>query len=250
MKILAICGSPKKGNCYSVLNSIQENFPAIDYKLLMLNEVNLERCKGCYVCVLRGEEFCPLKDDRDMIIQEISDADGIILASPVHVNHISALMKQFIDRLGFLAHRPRFFNKCVMAMAIGGGFGADKANEYMSGMFSVFGLNVVSSLELYIASKAERDNPYNHEKTINAVNTLIDGIKKGQGNPPAPTMLKLIYFNIFKAIAELNKKEGPADYEFYKDKTDYVYDTKINPFKKMMAKRIAGKEIAKMMKDR
>ena len=30
-------------------------------------------------------------------------------------------------------------------------------------------------------------------------------------------MLKLIYFNIFKAISELNKKEGPADYEFYKD---------------------------------
>ncbi|MFC1977268.1 flavodoxin family protein, partial [Chloroflexota bacterium] len=134
MKILAICGSPKKGNCYSVLNSIQENFPAIDYKLLMLNEVNLEQCKGCYVCVLRGEEFCPLKDDRDMIIQEISDADGIILASPVHVNHISALMKQFIDRLGFWGHRPRFFDKYVMVMAIGAGFGADKANEYMRGM--------------------------------------------------------------------------------------------------------------------
>lgn len=250
MKILAICGSPKKGNCYSVLNSIQENFPAIDYKLLMLNELNLERCRGCYACVLRGEEYCPLKDDRDMIIQEISDADGIILASPVHVNHISALMKQFIDKLGFLAHRPRFFDKYVMVMAIGGGFGADKANEYMSGMFSVFGLHVVSSLELYIASKAERDNPYYYEKTINAVNTLIDGIKKGQGNPPAPTMLKLIYFNIFKAISELNKKEGPADYEFYKEKTDYVYNTKINPFKKMMAKRIAGKEIKKMMKNR
>ena len=250
MKILAICGSPKKGNCYSVLNSIQENYPDIDYKLLMLNEVNLERCRGCYVCVLRGEEYCPLKDDRDMIIEEIAAADGIILASPVHVNHISALMKQFIDKLGFLAHRPRFFDKYVMVMAIGGGFGADKANEYMSGMFSVFGLNVVSSLELYIASKEERDNPHNHKETINAVNKLIDGIKQGKGNPPAPTMLKLIYFNIFKAISELNKKEGPADYEFYKDKTDYFYDTKINPFKKMMAKRIAGKEIAKMMKNR
>lgn len=250
MKILAICGSPKKGNCYAMLNSIQENYPDIDYKILMLNEVNLERCRGCYVCILRGEEYCPLKDDRDMIIEEIAAADGIILASPVHVNHISALMKQFIDKLGFLAHRPRFHDKYVMVMAIGSGFGADKANEYMSGMFSVFGLNVVSSLELYIASKTERDNPYYHEKTINAVNTLIDGIKKGQGELPSPTMLKLIYFNIFKAISEINKAEGPADYEFYKDKTDYVYNTKINPFKKMMAKRIARKEIDKMMKNR
>jgi multimeric flavodoxin WrbA len=250
MRIAAICGSPRRGNCHSVLNSIQEHYPDIDYKLLMLNELNLEQCRGCYVCIARGEELCPLKDDRDMIIEEISAADGIILASPVHVNHISALMKHFIGRLGFLAHRPRFFDKYVMVMAIAGGFGADKANEYMSGMFSVFGLNVISSLELYIASKAERDNPYNYEKTINAVNTLIDGIKRRQGNPPAPTILRLTYFNIFKAISELNKKEGPADYEFYRDKTDYVYDTKINPFRKMIAKRIASREIAKMMKGR
>ena len=74
----------------------------------MLNEVNLEQCLGCYVCVLLGEEKCPLKDDRDMIIKEMLDADGIVFASPVNVNHISAIMKHFIGRLGYEAHRPRF----------------------------------------------------------------------------------------------------------------------------------------------
>ena len=250
MKLLAICGSPKKGNCYWALNVIKEHNPDIDFKLLMLNEVKLEPCRGCYACISRGEESCPLKDDRDMIIEEISAADGIILASPVHVNHISTLMKHFINRIGYLAHRPRFFDKYVMVMAIGGGFGADKANEYMSGMFSVFGLNVVSSLELYIQSKAERENPYNREATINAANTLVNAINKGQGKLPDPTMLKLIYFNIFKAISELKKEYMQADYEFYKDKTDYIYSTKINPVRKMMAKRIARKEIAKMVKHR
>jgi len=88
------------------------------------------------------------------------------------------------------------------------------------------------------------------KKTIAAVDTLISEINKGQGKLPEPTMLKLIYFHIFKAVSELNKKEGPADYEFYKDKTDYIYDTKINPFKKWMANRIAKKEITKMVKDR
>lgn len=250
MKIVAICGSPKKGNCYWALNLIRENHPDIDFKLIMLNEVNLQPCVGCYLCIARGEELCPLKDDRDTIIEEISSADGIILASPVHVNHISTLMKHFINRIGFLAHRPRYFDKYVMVMAIGGGFGADKANEYMSGMFSVFGLNVISSLELYIHSKEERKNPYNQTATINAANTFIDAINKGQGKLPEPTMLKLIYFHIFKAISELEKDYMKADYEFYRDKTDYIYDVKLNPFKKMMAKRIAGKEIAKTMKNR
>jgi len=40
MKILSICGSPRKGNTYSALNSIKENYPHIDYKILMLNELN------------------------------------------------------------------------------------------------------------------------------------------------------------------------------------------------------------------
>ena len=245
MKILAICGSPHRGNSYSALNSIREDYPDIDYKLLMLNEVNLEQCRGCYVCVLQGEEHCPLKDDRDMIIKEISDADGAIFASPVFVNHITALMKNFIDRLGFFAHRPCFYGKSAMVMATCAGFGAKEANGYMNGIFSVFGFNVVSSLELKTGSKSEERKKYNQEQTIKAFDTFISSTKEGQRK--LPTLTQLIYFNIFKSISEINKEAGKADYQFYKDKTDFFYDTKINLFKKMLAKRIAGNEVRKIM---
>lgn len=43
MKILAICGSPRTGNTYSVLKSIQDNYPDIDFKLLELSKMNLEK---------------------------------------------------------------------------------------------------------------------------------------------------------------------------------------------------------------
>ena len=59
MKILAICGSPRKGDSFSVLNTIKENYPDIDFYLLMLNELDLKMCKGCYGCVLNGEKHCP-----------------------------------------------------------------------------------------------------------------------------------------------------------------------------------------------
>ena len=72
MKIVAICGSPRRGNSFSALQSIQENFPEVDFEILMLNELDLKMCRGCYVCFLKGEQFCPLKDDRDMIINKIS----------------------------------------------------------------------------------------------------------------------------------------------------------------------------------
>jgi len=114
MKIAAICGSPRKGNTYEVLNSIMENHQDIDYKILMLKDLNFELCKGCYSCVLRGEEKCPIKDDRDMIVEEMSEADGVIFASPTYSHMISAIMKNFFDRFGYYAHRPRFFDKYAL----------------------------------------------------------------------------------------------------------------------------------------
>ena len=48
MKILAICGSPRKGNTFSVLSSIKENYSDIDFKILQLPKMNFEFCTGCY----------------------------------------------------------------------------------------------------------------------------------------------------------------------------------------------------------
>ena len=118
MKIVAICGSPHKGSCYQVLSTIAEDHPEVEYKLLMLGELNFGQCIGCYACIARGEDKCPLKDDRDLVVNEMLDADGVIFASPVYVNHISALMKSFIDRIGYESHRPRFFGKQAMVMAV------------------------------------------------------------------------------------------------------------------------------------
>lgn len=45
MKILAICGSPRKGNTFSVLSSIKESYPGIDFKILQLAKMNFEYYK-------------------------------------------------------------------------------------------------------------------------------------------------------------------------------------------------------------
>ena len=55
----------------------------------MLSDYNLEICKGCKLCLDQGEEFCPLKDDRDQLIQKIIDSDGVIFASPNYSFQVS-----------------------------------------------------------------------------------------------------------------------------------------------------------------
>ena len=39
MRILAICGSPRRGNTYSVFNTIKEKFPETDFEILMLKNL-------------------------------------------------------------------------------------------------------------------------------------------------------------------------------------------------------------------
>ena len=110
MKLLAICGSPRKRNSYKALKEIGDEFPQLDYEILHLNDLNFKLCKGCYGCVVNGEERCPLKDERDLVLEKMMEADGVIFASPVYSHMVSALMKNFFDRFGYLAHRPQFFD--------------------------------------------------------------------------------------------------------------------------------------------
>jgi multimeric flavodoxin WrbA len=248
MKILAICGSARKGNSYSVLSTIQEEFPSIDYELLMLKDANLEPCRGCYVCVRRGEEYCSWKDDRDMIIEKMLGADGVVFQSPVYVNTITAVMKNFIERLGYESHRPRFHDKFAMVMSVCGGFGAKEANQYMDDIFSSFGFNIASSLELKIATKSETEKSHNHMLITEAFDKLISKIEKGQRD--SPTLRQLIMFHIFKSLSELQSDYYEADYEYYKDKPDYPYDGKIPFYRKILAKRLAGQSVKEMMKNR
>ena len=245
MKILAICGSQRKGNTFSVLNSVREEFPDVDYEILMLKDMNLKDCLGCYACINRGPEKCPLKDDRDVIIKKMEDADGVVFATPTNTRNVTTLMKKFMDKLGYIAHRPYFFDKYALFVSTCKGFGADLANEYMSSNIGKYGFNVVSSLDLYISTKSEAETKYNKGQMIQAFNEFVSAIKSGERDKPK--VGDLVYFNIFKAISELNKKEGIADYEYYKDKTGYYYDVKVPFFKRKFADWIAGREIKKFV---
>ena len=97
MKIVAICGSPRKGNTFRVLDTIKENFPAVDFKILMLKSLNFKMCKGCYSCVVRGEDKCPIKDDRDMILKEMTEADGILFSSPNQISSPNCTLSKGIN---------------------------------------------------------------------------------------------------------------------------------------------------------
>jgi multimeric flavodoxin WrbA len=247
MKILAICGSPRKGNTYSALKTIKEGVPDIDFEIVMLKDQHFELCRGCYACILRGEEECPIKDDRDLLIQKMESADGLVAASPVYSHMITALMKNLFDRFGFYAHRPRFFNKYAMSIVTCSGYGGEHAMRYLDKGLRIFGFNLVPSLELHYepGKVPEVQRKENNKKVIDAFKTLLARIQEGIKDKP--TLNMMVPFGIFKEISVVAKDVMPADYKYYKDKKDYYYDVSIPSYKRWIVKKVVKKELEKIL---
>lgn len=126
MKILALMSSyRKKGNTARIVQMIEGQMEKIaarhdeplDFETLHLAHMDIEMCRGCRTCFDRGEETCPLKDDIPAIRAKIDAADGLILASPVYVDDVNAVAKNWIDRMAYVCHRPAFGGKCAYLIA-------------------------------------------------------------------------------------------------------------------------------------
>ena len=84
---------------------------AVEFECPFLKDANLEMCRGCFLCVRRGKEKCPIKDEQRKIEERILEMDGVIFYSPVYGMNVSALMKKFIDRFSYNGHHPQFFKQ-------------------------------------------------------------------------------------------------------------------------------------------
>jgi len=66
--------------------------------------------------------MCPLAYEVALIRTKMDAADGLIVASPVYVDDVSGLMKNPLDRLAYLSHRPLLACTCAFTLAtVGGG---------------------------------------------------------------------------------------------------------------------------------
>jgi multimeric flavodoxin WrbA len=115
---------------------------------LKVNTLNLGRselrfCRGCRACFDLGEQHCPLQDDLRTINKRMEAADGLILASPVYVNDVSGIIKNWIDRMAFLCHRPAFTGKPAFTLTTVGLGPTRHAERTLSYALTSWGFTVV-----------------------------------------------------------------------------------------------------------
>jgi multimeric flavodoxin WrbA len=224
LKVLAILGSPKgKGNGYKIAQKIKEHMTTqgqLEFDFLLLKDANLKLCKGCFTCISKGEDLCPLKDERESI-----------LISPSYVQNVSWLMKNFIDRFAYTNHRPRFFKQKILLVA-NGGAGLNKTLDSLRNALG--GASIVDKLAVTVTPWPRSDNA---EKETDAKihKTAVKFYQALQSKKETPSFQEYMRFRFFKAASPSLKEYLPADYEFYKEKNEYYYPIKIGLGKRIGA---------------
>ena len=134
MKIVAICGSPRRGNTEFILKRILTKAEELGARteLVLLREKRIEFCNGCLNCDSTGE--CNIRDDMQIIYPKLKEADLIILGSPNYFSNVSGMMKNFIDRLNPFYTNKKLRNKKVVAVVVGG---TDKPNTIKNSIKSI-----------------------------------------------------------------------------------------------------------------
>lgn len=145
MKYLVINGSPHRGNTWKIVKVAMEHLKEIDeaceFKEVHLSEAGLPFCTGCSNCFRLGYEKCPHANQMKPILNAMEEADGIIVASTTFFMRETGLLKNFMDHLTYLMHRPQFFTKKALVITTVGGVGGRAAAKGIAAFLKGIGFN-------------------------------------------------------------------------------------------------------------
>jgi multimeric flavodoxin WrbA len=107
MRIVAVNGSPRKTwNTSMMLQSALEGAASrgAETELVHLYDLDFKGCISCFACKLKGGSSyarCAVRDGLTPVLETLSDADGMILGSPLYFGTVTGEMRSFMERLLF-----------------------------------------------------------------------------------------------------------------------------------------------------
>ncbi len=192
MRIVGISGSPRRGGNTDLI--LQEALAAAkvegaEVDLIRISDFRLQPCNGCMACIVSKK--CVIDDDVEKLYQEIVKADGIIMGSPSYMQGVTAQMKTFIDRIGFLAlarGKKDFVEKVGGVIAVARRSGLSSTCHQMIMFMTGVGMIIPSGGRVY-AIGAEKGAVAKDQEGMDSARHLgkmmvrtigvIDNLKKG-----------------------------------------------------------------------
>ena len=107
MFMMAFNGSPRKTwNTATLLQRALEGAASqgADTELVHLYDLRYTGCRSCFACKTTGGTSygrCATQDDLTPLLVRVTEADGLVLGSPIYYGTVSGMMKSFLERLVF-----------------------------------------------------------------------------------------------------------------------------------------------------
>lgn len=103
MKVVAINASPKmdKGNTALILDPFLDGIKEAGavVEIFYTRKLNINPCQGEFNCWVKTPGECFQKDDMEMILAKMNEAEIWVFATPVYVDGISGPLKNLLDRI-------------------------------------------------------------------------------------------------------------------------------------------------------
>lgn len=148
-KVLAVVGSPRKKNTYTVIKAVIEAINRrredITAELIHLPDFDIKHCDGCSdYCEKTGE--CKTEDDMQKLYPKLKLTNVLIIGTPTYFWDVSGLVKNFIDRSLPLYYTKALKGKMGAAIAISAADGHNQALAVIGNFFQLHGMKEVGSI--------------------------------------------------------------------------------------------------------
>jgi multimeric flavodoxin WrbA len=169
-RVFAYIGSPhgERSNTYHLtslfLDALRKKMD-IECRIVTPTDTEIRYCTGCWTCMTKGA--CPQDESDDMkrIREAMTEADLIILGTPVYIMNVSGQMKTFLDRLPAWFHTFRLAGKMGVTVVTTGGGGLEEVQQYLGMLMVPLGIRRLGELGafgdlpgvLYDEEKARND---------------------------------------------------------------------------------------------
>jgi multimeric flavodoxin WrbA len=241
-KVTIFIGSVRKKNTYHAAVQFANNLQTlgeVECEIVRLSDYTLGVCRGCQLCFSKGESFCPLKDDRDILFDKINASDGVVFATPNYTWNLSGIMKVFLDRFGFAIHRPRYFGKAFTSIVVQAMGRGDKIVENLDFTAFSLGFNTLRGMTITafdprtekLQQKIDRDLAVHSRRYYSLLAKPVHA---------EPSLVSLAAFRMTRSMIRQIVNPGNIDYMYYADKgwleSNYYYPVHLGPLKKAFGK--------------
>lgn len=206
MNIVIINGSPRKeGATSQILHLIEEKLLSYDdvkIEYYDLTDLDIRMCIGCCACYKNGK--CHINDDAEMLSDNISAADGLIIGSPTYASNVSGILKLFIDR-GHFVIEQLLYGKYAISVSTGENYGSNDTSRVLNKLMQYSGA--------LLTGKIVYNTPFNMEISDDRLNKRVSALVskyyldiKNKRKHPIQSIVHSVIFNI--GIKSFVKRKG------------------------------------------